>query len=846
MKSFFNRAAAFVFAISAFAASAGGPLGVCSAGTQIKYPGAGSVTFNYDRGTLGTRSNAAAATIVNNAIAMWNNVATATVTLTRGADLPVDVTTANMNTYLGNGTFGDGINPVVYDTDGTITDAMLGSGAHTNVLGFAGSAYSTSPCQYVEGRAVINGAIGVSDATMTTVLTHELGHFIGLDHTQLDGMQGLATSNYPLMYPVAYRSAAGLHEDDIASVSALYPDATVATTYGTLTGNFRTAGGTAILGANIWARNTTTGQLFSVVSDYLMQGTGYFKLLLPPGTYTLNAEAIDRSFTGGSGVGPYSDDLTGASFQAPLYSGTTAMADVTMSPQVTINAGCTANVAFSITGSGTVTGNCASSAPVASTMTSPTPGSTLTGASAVFTWTQGSGQTARYLSIGTTQGGQDLYSGYVTSMSSVTLNNLPTDGRTIYVDLGSYMNGAWTDRLYTYTAYSAAAVPSQMLSPGAGTVLAGSTVTFTWNAGSRVSARYLSVGTTLGGSQIYGADQGTALSRTVTNLPTNGGTVYVRLTSTINGVAQSNDYTYIAANVVASAMSAITSPTPGSTLTGSPMTLTWSAGSGVTTRYLIVGTTQNGQDLFSNYVNGTLSQSVTVPTAGQTIYVQLSSYINGAWQTASATYTAANGTATPPPAPTPTTGMSLITAPTSGSTLTGGTLPLAWTAGTGVTTRYLIVGSSLNGQDLFSNYVNGTLSQAVTVPTDGRTIYVQLSSYINGAWQTASASYVAASGGSTPAPTTSAKSLITTPAGGTTLAGSTVTFGWTAGSGWTYRYLTVGTTPGGQDLFSNHVGSAASQSVSGIPRGSRTIYVRLQSYINGAWQYDEKTYTSAP
>jgi len=358
MKNLFQRAIAIVFAAAALAANAGGPLSLCSAGLPVKYPGAGSVTMNYDLGTLGSRTNAQAAAIVNAALATWTNVGTATIAMTRGANLPVDVTTANYLTYLGNSSFGDGLNPVVYDTDGSLTDLMLGPGASNNVLGFAGSAYNLSPCQYVEGRAVINGKIAVSDATMTTVLTHELGHFIGLDHTQLDGAQGLPTSNYPLMYPIAYRTNAGLHDDDIAAISALYPDITVNATYGTLTGTFVTSGGTPILGANIWAQNTTTGKVFSVVSDYLQQGTGYFKLLLTPGAYTLHAEAIDTGFTGGSGVGPYSNDLTDASFQPPLYSGTTPMTPVTFGTPFTIAAGCNATVTFRINGTGSVGGNC--------------------------------------------------------------------------------------------------------------------------------------------------------------------------------------------------------------------------------------------------------------------------------------------------------------------------------------------------------------------------------------------------------------------------------------------------------------------------------------------------------
>ena len=839
MRNLFQRSIAIVFAAAALAANAGGPLSLCSAGSPVKYPGAGSVTMNYDLGTLGSRTNAQAAAIVNAALATWTNVSTATITMTRGSNLPVDVTTANYTAYLGNSSFGDGLNPVVYDTDGTLTDLMLGAGASNNVLGFAGSAYNISPCGYVEGRAIINGKLAVSDATMTTVLTHELGHFIGLDHTQLDGAQGLATSNYPLMYPIAYRTNAGLHEDDTAAISALYPDSTVNSTYGTLTGTFVTSGGAPIRGANIWAQNTSTGQVFSVVSDYLQQGTGYFKLLLTPGTYILHAEAIDTGFTGGSGVGPFSNDLTDASFQPPLYSaangGGSPMAPVTMSQQIAITAGCAASVTFAITGVGTIGSSCATP----SAITSPVAGSTLSGASVTFTWNSGTGTiTDRFLMVGTTPGGQEIYGGSQGGTAlSRTVSGIPTTGVTIYVRLMSMIGGAWQSRDYTYTA-AALPTPSVITNPAPGSTLPAASVTFFWDAGYAVTARYFSVGTTPGGSQIYGADQGGALSRTVSNLPTDGSTVYVRLTSTVNGSPQSIDYTYTA--VLVPIPSVITSPANGSTLAGSSATFSWTAGRGVTERYLAVGTTLNGSDLYSAYQGvATMSRTVTgIPADGRTIYVRLLSWINGNWEINSYTYTALNNQPTPV--------ASSITSPTPGSTLGGASATFTWDVGAGVTERYLAIGTTLNGSDLYSAYQGvATMSRTVTgLPTDGRTIYVRLLSWINGNWSIKSYTYMAAN--TTPAPVTPVASSITSPAPGSTLAGSSATFSWDVGSGVTERYLAVGTTLNGSDLYSAYQGVATmSRTVTGLPTTGGTIYVRLFSWINGDWQIRSYTYTAA-
>jgi hypothetical protein len=356
---------AFACVLASANANAGGPLGLCN-NAPLKYPGTGTVTLNHDPGSLGSRNKAQADALVTAAAALWNNVPTASIVIGRGADLPVDVTSANYTTWFNS--FNDGLSPVIYDADGSILDLLLGTGSHTSVGGFAGSGSAGSPCRYTEGRAIINGAISLSDAVLTMLTAHELGHLIGLDHTQLDASQGLVDANFPVMYPLARRTSATLHEDDVAAVTALYPEATASAAYGTLRGTFKLADlVTPIQGANIWAKNVANGQVFSGVSDYLKQNTGSFSLLLPPGTYTLHAEAIRPAFTSGSRVGPFTVNATDLSFQPPLYNGATPMPALTLglgnAVQIPIVAGCVDNVAFRLDGTGLVSGNCGETIP---------------------------------------------------------------------------------------------------------------------------------------------------------------------------------------------------------------------------------------------------------------------------------------------------------------------------------------------------------------------------------------------------------------------------------------------------------------------------------------------------
>jgi serine protease len=82
----------------------------------------------------------------------------------------------------------------------------------------------------------------------------------------------------------------------------------------------------------------------------------------------------------------------------------------------------------------------------------PPPGSTFTSSIVTFHWSAGSA-TAYFLFVGSSLHGADIYnSGQVTVLSK-TVSNIPTDGRTIYVTLGSLVNGSWTFNSYTYKAF---------------------------------------------------------------------------------------------------------------------------------------------------------------------------------------------------------------------------------------------------------------------------------------------------------------------------------------------------------------------------------------------------------
>jgi len=84
----------------------------------------------------------------------------------------------------------------------------------------------------------------------------------------------------------------------------------------------------------------------------------------------------------------------------------------------------------------------------------------------------------------------------------------------------------------------------------------------------------------------------------------------------------------------------IISPGPGSTLTSASTTFTWSAGTGGVTGYFLhVGTMPGAADLVNMGVGTSTSATVTLPTNGATIYVQLETHFGGAVFENNNTYT---------------------------------------------------------------------------------------------------------------------------------------------------------------------------------------------------------------
>jgi extracellular elastinolytic metalloproteinase len=458
-------------------------------------------------------------------------------------------------------------------------------------------------------------------------------------------------------------------------------------------------------------------------------------------------------------------------------------------------------------------------------MISPPPGSTLTGTDVTFQWdSNGVPATDYELLIGSSAGQNDIYqSGSLGTSLSVTVTGLPADGRTLYLRLRFLAGGTWDFKDFTYRA---AVRPPAMVAPPPGSTLGGADATFEWIANGTPSLAYwIYVGTTFGGNQLH--DSGSlgpnTLSHSVTGLPRDGRTLYVRLYWLVtNGGWQFADYTYTANNTPLPQM---VSPSPGSTLSGADVVFSWSDnGAAVELWRLTAGSTQGGEQYFASAPLTTLSVLATgLPRNGTTVHVRLHFQIAGAWSFRDFTYTAA--TATPE-----------IYSPVPGTTLPGATVTFQWRSnGAPIGEWWLYLGSSIGARDILdTGSVGASTSRTVSgLPTDGRTIHARLWYRQTGmSWFSVDFAYVAATVGTPGTPT------VTSPTPGSTLPGASATFVWTAnGAPVSQWWVHLGTTSGASNIFdSGNLGSTTTLTVTNLPTDGNPVYLKLWYLLSGTWQ----------
>lgn len=367
----------------------------------------------------------------------------------------------------------------------------------------------------------------------------------------------------------------------------------------------------------------------------------------------------------------------------------------------------------------------------AAAIVSPAPGSDLPGATVTCSWSSGAGVAGYYLMVGEWAGGNTLFDGNLGTQRSATVQDLPVDGRMIYVRLWSLLDGEWEWRDAQFRA-AGFQTPSraEITLPAPNSVLGGASVKVEWSAGVGVRRYYLFAGLWPGGNTLFSQDMELARSAVVSGLPVNGQTIYLRLWSLIGEEWVSFDGIYRASGSPGeSAKAQLTSPAPGSALSGTSATFTWSAGVGATQYYFFAGLWQGGDTLASIDAGESRSVSVaTLPDAGETIWIRIWSRIQDEWQYNDYQLKAYDANPGAPSA-------AELVSPAPGSTLTGGSAVFQWAARKGALKYFLFIGNWVGDNSIASVDANLALSASISnLPVDGRLLFVRLWTYLNGEW----------------------------------------------------------------------------------------------------------------
>ncbi|MGA8503535.1 MAG: hypothetical protein WB683_18425, partial [Candidatus Sulfotelmatobacter sp.] len=328
-RSFFFRLATAIAIVVLFAvlARAGGPEYVAGSsyfnastmGQPLTWS-LGQVNYYTDQGDLSPiLPNNSANVLVADAFAQWTSSSTAGLAVSGAGQLAEDVNGSNIAVdSAGTVTAPTDITPsatetpvgIVYDFDGSVTDALLGAGAGATSQCFWNAVYGgvdnfAVTANFLHALVVINGQCALQSSQLTDVeyrLVRVIGGVLGLGWSQLN--LNVITLNppptpadyagFPVMHyldpvscipiTVCYANPYQLAPDDLAALSRLYPasppSATTARIYGSVYfANALGSSSQAMQGVNVVARwiDPSSGQpsaqySVSSVSGFLFTG----------------------------------------------------------------------------------------------------------------------------------------------------------------------------------------------------------------------------------------------------------------------------------------------------------------------------------------------------------------------------------------------------------------------------------------------------------------------------------------------------------------------------------------------------------------------------------------------
>ncbi len=202
----------------------------------------GLISYYTDRGNLSpVLPSASADAFVADAFSRWTSISTAAVSAARAGQLAEDVSGANVSASGGTIALPADIRPsannfpvaIVYDADGSVTNALLGQGAGSAGSCFTNAAYGgvdsfSTDAHLLHALVILNGVCAQTSTQLPDMkyrLVRVLGRVLGLDWSQ---MNPNVFTHSPAPTPADYAGLSIMHATDpinCVPISICYPSA---------------------------------------------------------------------------------------------------------------------------------------------------------------------------------------------------------------------------------------------------------------------------------------------------------------------------------------------------------------------------------------------------------------------------------------------------------------------------------------------------------------------------------------------------------------------------------------------------------------------------------------------